>query len=54
MFIGFNENIINPKFYPLNPDILLRTAINNAESAAEKEQIRTAAQDYTSRYSLKN
>lgn len=52
MFIGFNENIINPKFYPLNPDILLRTAINNAESAAEKEQIRSAAQDYTSRYSL--
>ncbi|MGB0849816.1 MAG: cell surface protein SprA, partial [Bacteroidia bacterium] len=52
MFIGYSENIINPKYYPLNPDIELRTAINNAASASEKEEIRTAAQDYTSRYSL--
>lgn len=52
MFIGYSESIINPKFYPLNPDIELRTAINNAESAAEKDQIREAAQDYSSRYSL--
>ena len=52
MFIGYNENIINPKFYPLNPDILLRTAVNNAESKEEKDAIRSAAQDYTSRYSL--
>lgn len=52
MFIGYSENIINPKFYPLNPDIELRTAINNVESAAEKDAIREAAQDYSSRYSL--
>jgi len=52
MFIGYSENIINPKFYPLNPDIELRTAINNAETQAEKDGIREAAQDYTSRYSL--
>ncbi len=52
MFIGYNENIINPKYYPLNPDILLRTAVNNAESAIDKAAIREAAQDYTSRYSL--
>ncbi|PCJ66796.1 MAG: cell surface protein SprA [Bacteroidetes bacterium] len=52
MFIGYSENIINPKFYPLNPDILLRTAINNAETQTEKDGIRQAAQDYSSRYSL--
>jgi len=52
MFIGYSESIINPKFYPLNPDIELRTAINNAESAIEKDQIREAAQDYSSRYSI--
>ncbi len=52
MFIGYNENIINPKYYPLNPDILLRTAINNAASSSEKAAIKEAAQDYTSRYSL--
>ncbi|MEN8732344.1 MAG: cell surface protein SprA [Bacteroidia bacterium] len=52
MFIGYSENIVNPKFYPLNPDIELRTAIDNAESAIEKDAIRQAAQDYSSRYSL--
>ncbi len=52
MFIGYNENIVNPKYYPLNPDILLRTAIDNAETQAEKDLIREAAQNYSSRYSL--
>ena len=52
MFIGYSENIINPKFYPLNPDIELRTAIENAGSTTEKDAIRQAAQDYSSRYSL--
>ena len=52
MFIGYSENIVNPKFYPLNPDILLRTAINNAETQTERDAIRIAAQDYNSRYSL--
>lgn len=52
MFIGWNEIFVNPKFYPLNPDILMRTAINNAETPQEKDAIREAAQDYTSRYSV--
>jgi cell surface protein SprA len=52
MYIGWNENIINPKFYPLNPDILLKTAVDNAETREEKDAIKRAAQDYTSRYSL--
>jgi cell surface protein SprA len=52
MFIGYNENIINPKYFPLNPDIELRTAIDNAETRAERDAIREAAQDFSSRYSL--
>lgn len=52
MFIGWNEVFINPKFYPLNPDILMRTALNNAETPQERDAIRQAAQDYTSRYSI--
>ncbi len=52
MFIGYSENIINPKFYPLNPDIELRTVIDNASSSLERNAIREAAQDYSSRYSL--
>lgn len=52
MFIGYTETFINPKYYPLNPDILLSTAVRNAQSEQQKRTIKNAAQDYTSRYSL--
>ncbi len=52
IFIGYTETFINPKYYPLNPDILLSTAVNNAKSEQQKREIKNAAQDYTSRYSL--
>lgn len=50
-FIGYNENIINPKYYPLNPDVLLKTAIKSAKNKAEEKTIKENAQDFTSRYS---
>lgn len=50
-FIGYNENIINPKYYPLNPDVLLKTAIKSAKTKAEEKTIKENAQDFTSRYS---
>ncbi|MCC6722256.1 MAG: cell surface protein SprA [Bacteroidia bacterium] len=52
MFIGYNENILNPKYYPLNPDVLLKTAIKSAQTSEEKRKIKENAQDFTSRYSL--
>ncbi|MBO6518266.1 MAG: cell surface protein SprA, partial [Bacteroidia bacterium] len=52
MFIGWNENFINPKYYPLNPDILYKQVLNNAETSEEKAEIKATSQDYTSRYSL--
>ncbi len=52
MYLGWGETFVNPKFYPLNPDVLLRTAIKNASDETEKKKIREAAQDYTSRYSI--
>jgi cell surface protein SprA len=52
MFVGWNENIINPKFYPLNPDILYRQVLDAARTPEERRKIRETSQDYTSRYSL--
>lgn len=52
MFIGWNENFINPKYYPLNPDILYKQVLNNARTAEERTKIKQTSQDYTSRYSL--
>ena len=52
MFIGWNENFINPKYYPLNPDILYKQVLSTAENAEERTKIKETSQDYTSRYSL--
>ncbi|MBI1305232.1 MAG: cell surface protein SprA [Bacteroidetes bacterium] len=52
MYIGWNEIFINPKFYPLNPDILYKQALKNAETAEDRTKIKHTSQDYTSRYSL--
>lgn len=52
MFIGYNENIIRPKFNPLNPDILLETTLTTLQDQAERDRVKRAAEDYTSRYSV--
>ncbi|MFT5724253.1 MAG: cell surface protein SprA [Bacteroidia bacterium] len=51
MFIGWNENYINPKYYPLNPDILYKQVLA-AAADEDKKTIKETSQDYTSRYSL--
>ncbi len=50
-FIGYNENIINPKYYPLNPDVLLKTILKSTKTRDEEAAIKENAQDFTSRYS---
>ena len=52
MFIGWNENFINPKYYPLNPDILYKQVLQAAKTEEERTKVKETSQDYTSRYSL--
>lgn len=52
MFIGHSEQIIRPKYNPLNPDILLETALNLTEDPVEREKIRRNAEDLTVRRSV--
>lgn len=52
MFIGWTEQFINPKFYPLNPDVLYDQAIRFAPDEAAKREIKETSQDYSNRYSL--
>lgn len=47
-YFGYSENISNPKYNPYDPDVKMETALNAARSAAERDSIRKAAQDYTS------
>ena len=52
MFVGFSESRINPQYNPLDPDIPLKSALNNAETKQEKDSIKRIAQDYTKRSSI--
>jgi cell surface protein SprA len=52
LFIGHSEQIIRPKYNPLNPDILLETAIRAAPTQEEKDIIRRNAEDLTVRRSF--
>lgn len=52
MYIGYSENYIRPKFFPLNPDLEMTSYLNGILSASERERIRKAAEDYSSLYSL--
>lgn len=52
LFIGHSEQIIRPKYNPLNPDILLETAIDLTENEAERENIKRNAEDLTVRRSI--
>ncbi len=42
---GYSEQIVSPKYDPLNQDILLKDALDAAQTKAEKDSIRNYAQD---------
>lgn len=52
MFIGFSQGFVNPKYDPVNTDILLDESLANYSTKAEKDSIRSVAQDFTERRSL--
>lgn len=52
MYVGYSESIINPEYNPIDPDIPLKAALDNAENKAEKDSIKNISQDYTRRRSL--
>ncbi len=52
LYAGYSESIINPQYNPLDPDIPLKAALQNAETHEEKDSIKYYAQDYTQRKSL--
>lgn len=52
MYIGYGESFSNPEYYPLDPDIPLRTALKKASSKSERDSIKRNSQDYTRRKSI--
>ena len=52
MYIGYSENYIRPKFYPLNPDLELQNYLSSILDPKRRDFVRKAAEDFNSLYSI--
>jgi cell surface protein SprA len=52
LYLGFSESFANPEYNPIDPDIPLKTALDNAANKAERDSIKKISQDYTRRKSI--
>jgi cell surface protein SprA len=52
LYLGFSESFANPEYNPIDPDIPLKTALDNAANKAERDSIKRISQDYTRRKSI--
>ncbi len=52
MFLGLSRSVINPEYYPREPDRLLKDVIREAPTKAERDDIKKISQDRTERTSI--
>ncbi len=52
MFVGVSKSIINPEYYPKEPDRLLKEVLAEAESKSRKKEIKEVSQDVMERKSI--
>jgi cell surface protein SprA len=52
VYVGFSETRIKPQYNPLDPDIPLNDAINNASDQAVKDSIKAIAEDFARRKTI--
>ena len=52
LYIGYSENYIRPKYFPLNPDVELFQILAAQIDPEERDRIRKAAEDFSSLYSI--
>jgi len=52
MYVGYSESFTDPEYNPLDPDIPLQAALDNAGSKEERKKIIDQARDYVMRRSL--
>ncbi|WP_289054432.1 cell surface protein SprA [Carboxylicivirga marina] len=51
-YFGFSKSVASPKYYPLDPDIPLEVALDNAESEAARDSIKNMSQNVIKRKSV--
>ncbi|HET6560043.1 MAG TPA: cell surface protein SprA, partial [Prolixibacteraceae bacterium] len=52
LYVGYSESKSNPKYNPLDPDIKMKDALENAGGKAERDSIKKIAQDLVTRKSI--
>ncbi|WP_421920855.1 cell surface protein SprA [Marinifilum sp.] len=52
MYYAISEETVSPEYNPLDPDIPLDVALDNADSKAERDSIKHMSQEYTKRKSF--
>ncbi len=51
-YFGYSEAVASPKYYPLDPDIPLDVALDNAENEAARDSIKAISQNVVKRKSV--
>ena len=51
-YFGYSQEVASPDYYPLDPDIPLEVALDNANSSAERDSIKRMSQDVVTRKSI--
>lgn len=52
MYFGISKTIINPEYFPQDPDVKFKDVLAEAETKAERDSLKRISQDYTSRKSI--
>jgi len=48
LFVGYTQNVSTPRYNPYDQDVLLTDALNAQKTAAQRDSLKSAAQDFTS------
>jgi len=52
LYVGASKTIINPEYYPKDPDIKLKDVLESMEDESQRDSIKRLSQDLTSRGSI--
>ena len=52
LYAGYSKSVSNPQYNPLDPDILMKDALDHAQNGAEKDSIKKMSQDFITRKSI--
>lgn len=52
LYVGVSKTIVNPEYFPNDPDVKLKDVLAEADSKEERDSLKHISQDYTARKSI--